>query len=80
VHRATRGWGIWVMNANGSHPRKLVGMAWTPAWSPDGTKVAFVRSVRGNTDIYVIGVNGKGLRRLTYNPGPDDSPDWAALP
>jgi len=36
-----------------------------PRWSPDGRRIAFVRG--GN--IYVVGADGRGLRRLTDLPG-----------
>jgi len=50
------------------------------AWSPDGTKIAFVRTVRGDADIYVASADGTAVRRLTSNPGPDRDPAWQPLP
>jgi Tol biopolymer transport system component len=29
-----------------------------PAWSPDGSKIAFTKSVQGNNDIYVMSADG----------------------
>jgi len=52
---------------------------WRPAWSPDGTKLAF-SSTRGdpaNADIYIINVDGTDLQRLTVDPGDDISPAWS---
>ena len=36
---------IWVMNADGSDPRRLTGgcCSFTPRWSPDGSKIAYTR-------------------------------------
>ena len=48
-----------------------------PAWSPDGTKVAFTLSQGGNQEIYVMNRDGSGLRRLTTNPDIDTSPTWS---
>ena len=40
-----------------------------PAWSPDGTKIAFTSDREGNTDIYVMNVDGSSPTRLTkYGP------------
>ena len=38
-----------------------------PAWSPDGSKIAFASDRDGNYDIYVIGSDGKFLTRLINN-------------
>ena len=53
----------------------------TPAWSPDGSKIAFARSTRSGTRLYVIQPNGRGLRRLTTVPAfnPSWSPDSKRL-
>jgi Tol biopolymer transport system component len=43
-----------------------------PLWSPDGTRIAFVRGSEGQEpwDVYVIGADGKGERRLTTGGSP----------
>jgi TolB protein len=48
-----------------------------PAWSPDGSKVAFTLSQGGNQEIYVMNKDGSGMRRLTNNPDIDTSPTWS---
>ena len=48
---------IYVMNADGTNPVRLTqseGRDASPAWSPDGTKIAFESSRDGDNDIYVI--------------------------
>ncbi len=51
--------------------------------SPDGTQVAFVQSSldldanRRRPDVWVVGTDGTGLRRLTDHPASDVSPVWA---
>ena len=42
-----------------------------PAFSPDGTRVAFSAQYEGNTDVYLVPVNGGVPKRLTWHPGPD---------
>ena len=75
--------GLYVINADGSGQRKLSDQAsfGAPDWSPDGRKIAFVSSRQGppsctwqrgcDTEIYVMNVDGSGLRNLTRNPAHD---------
>jgi Tol biopolymer transport system component len=39
-----------------------------PAWSPDGSQIAFTSDRGGNDDIYVMNSNGGNLRQLTSDP------------
>ena len=49
----------------GSGVRRLTneGSSYSPAWSPDGTRIAFSRS----SDIYVMNADGSGVTNLTNN-------------
>jgi Tol biopolymer transport system component len=49
-----------------------------PAWSPDGTKVAFPKGQDLDEDgnIYTVDVDGTGLTQVTHAGG-SQSPDWA---
>ncbi|MFE9876594.1 cell wall-binding repeat-containing protein [Streptomyces sp. NPDC005784] len=49
----------------------------SPALSPDGTKVAFVRTVDGHRQLFSINTDGTGERRLTNDTGDYDTPSWA---
>lgn len=68
---------LYLLNADGSGRRRLTtarGNDFTPAWSPDGTQIAF-RSNRDrehaldpNDELYVICADGSHERRLTTTP------------
>ncbi len=47
-----------------------------PTWSPDGTRIAFVRWIGDAPDIFVVQGDGANLVRLTENPGQDFGPAW----
>jgi Tol biopolymer transport system component len=52
-----------------------------PTWSPDGTKIAFIRSHSNMVDgeVYTVNVDGTGLRQVTNAQGVD-SVDWGTHP
>jgi dipeptidyl aminopeptidase/acylaminoacyl peptidase len=55
-----------------------------PQVSPDGKWIAFVlrktdlEANRGRTDLWLVGTDGKKLRRLTTRPDSDTNPRWAS--
>jgi TolB protein len=48
----------------------------SPAWTSDGTKIAFSSSRSGDPEIWVADANGGNLHKLTSFRGPDVSPTW----
>lgn len=48
-----------------------------PAFSPDGTKLAFMTNRDGNMEIYSVNRDGSNLRRVTRHPGNDTTPTWS---
>ena len=47
-----------------------------PTWSPDGTKIVFVRTIAQN-DIFVMNADGSFPRNLTQHPADDKEPTWS---
>jgi len=62
-------WGdIYVINADGSDPLNLTpgpARGAEPAWSPDGSQIAFIRPVDGFADIWVMEADGSNAMKLT---------------
>src|SRR5207244_3679949 len=48
-----------------------------PAWSPDGTKMAFVSNLGGNHDISVMNADGTNPTQLTNDLAQDEAPAWS---
>jgi Tol biopolymer transport system component len=83
---------LYVMNADGTDVTQLTSNAdfdTAPAWSPDGTQIAFERAPADTLDpgpgkpepeekdIYVMNADGSDVRRLTDSPGKDEGPTWS---
>ena len=82
---------VYVMNADGSgavnltnHPfqdgffQYFGSVYGRPAWSPDGSKIAFVSNRDGEKgEIYVMNSDGSGQTNLTNSPHHDMFPDWS---
>jgi Tol biopolymer transport system component len=83
---------IYVMNSDGSNVSQLTfpnpardstghvkdtTSNYHPAWSPDGTKIAFGSSRDTNPQIYVMDPNGSNVVRLTHNSAADGQPAWS---
>jgi dipeptidyl aminopeptidase/acylaminoacyl peptidase len=71
---------IWAVNPDGTGPTDLSNNAASdgqPAWSPDGTKIAFYSPSAGNLDIYTMNADGTGRARLTTNPDNEGNPAWS---
>ncbi len=50
---------------------------YTPAWSPDGRRIAFQSDRDGDSEIYVMNAAGSGVTQLTHNGAGDWSPAWS---
>jgi TolB protein len=48
-----------------------------PAWSPTGKRIAFTSQRTGDSDVWVVDVNGSHLRNLTRNPALDGNATWS---
>jgi Tol biopolymer transport system component len=74
-------WDIYLINVDGSGVTNLTNDpafdGWRPAWSPDGTKVAFFSDRTGDEEIWVINADGTGAVNLTNSPGSDADPAWS---
>ena len=71
---------IHVIALDGSAPRRLTtdrAMEYAPAWSPDGSRIAFVR----DQDLFVMNADGSGVRRLAPSASlwPRWSPDGSKI-
>ena len=48
-----------------------------PAWSPDGSRIAFASKREGSFDVYSMAADGTEARRLTRSGDDEDDPSWS---
>jgi TolB protein len=88
--RASGRFGISVMNVNGTGFRRITHEGeGLPAWSPDGTTIAYERfnprlGTSGTHEIWLMNPDGTNRRQLTFPPQPDTGtsaddymPEWS---
>ena len=83
---------LYLADADGSHVRSLAATpvhGVSAAWSPDGRRLTFVSFDDDNApvcpaascppsgELYVVGADGTGLRRLTRSKADDEHPSWS---
>jgi Tol biopolymer transport system component len=78
---------IFVVSAKGGAPTRLtrnkVDTDAAPTWSPDGKRIAFEsdrngdRTVNNDSDLFVMRLDGNGVRQLTFANGFDGDPTWS---
>ncbi|HET7450143.1 MAG TPA: hypothetical protein VFJ78_06060 [Gaiellaceae bacterium] len=78
---------IYLVRPNGTDVRRLTSDrnnsdgnltgAYSAAWSPDGRRLAFASDRDGDAEIYIVRVDGTGLRKVTRNLVEDANPSWS---
>ncbi len=72
---------IYVLDPKRKKMKKLTrsyGIDVSPAFSPDGTKIAFVSDRGGSPQVYIMNASGKGRpKRVTFEGNYNTSPAWS---
>jgi len=77
--------GIYTIKRDGTNRTRLIQDVNTsgPAWSPDGTKIAFELNLstgeNAGNEIFVMNKDGSGQKRLAFDASEDYSPDWQPI-
>ena len=74
------------MNGDGSNQTRLTTTKahffdGYPAWSPDGSRIAFIRgsAYNSNDDIMVMNADGTGEANITNSAEPEGAPGWQSV-
>ena len=71
---------ILIARTDGSEYRRLTDDSFrnrSPAWSPDGQRIAFYSDRSGTYDVWAMRTDGSGLERLTQSTLQPNFPTWA---
>jgi len=69
---------VVVAAADGRHRARLADGASSPAWSPDGGSLAFVRERDDDSDIAIMEADGSAARPVTSGAGRDRDPAFSS--
>jgi Tol biopolymer transport system component len=69
----TRDITVWLVNPDGTGVRSLFDTPYdhSPAWSPDGSRIAFISERDGQRRLHIMNADGSGVRPLTAHAGSD---------
>lgn len=71
---------LWIVPAKGGKATRITDFfndARQPAWSPDGTKLAYFAFRDGGYDLWIANPDGSGARKLTTGAFDDREPAWS---
>lgn len=71
--------GLWLMQPGGFAPTRLTTHPsdTAPAWSPDGSQIAFISTRAGNWEVYLADAASGQVTRLTDHAAADVAPTWS---
>lgn len=73
---------VWVANRDGSGLRPVTTFKANElmigGWSRDGTQIVVDAAIDGNSDVYIVYLDGRAPKRLTTDPGVDLLTAWSA--
>ena len=71
---------IWTVGIDGGPATRILADGYdahAPAWSPDGTRLAFQAYYRDTWNIWTMKADGSDLRQVTSGPFDDREPHWS---
>ncbi|MET7456823.1 cell wall-binding repeat-containing protein [Streptomyces sp. NPDC005574] len=70
--------GVYTYDATTKKVKRVLADAEQPDWSPDGTRLSFVRKdADGNDQVFTANADGTGVKQLTTGPRRYANPSWS---
>jgi hypothetical protein len=67
---------LYAINPDGSGRVLITDRGVNGSWSPDGTKILFESSLKGDADLWSVDADGSSPTELTFSRGTDENPAW----
>jgi len=77
THIPPTGAELWLMNRNGSNPRRLIDDGWDATWSPDGAWILHASKRDGTIQLWRTRPDGSQLEQVTQLEGLRGRNDWS---
>ena len=74
---ASDGSSVERLTFDGAYAYPLSRRSKAPAWSPDGTRIAFESTRSGNAEVWVMDADGTNLVNVSDHPSADTEPAWS---
>ena len=71
---------IWTVNRQGGEAQRLTSNGHVnagPFYSPDGSSIAYLAALHGNSDVYIVPASGGVPRRITWHPAGSGVVGWS---
>src|SRR5947209_3382038 len=71
---------LWLVGSAGGSQRQLTfdsSLTRSPRWSPDGSRIAFLSSRSGSSQLYELRIDGGEARQITRRKGGAGIPSWS---
>jgi Tol biopolymer transport system component len=69
---------IWLMHRDGTEQHRLLDAhGWDPTWSPGGDQILFASDRGGSTQLWMVRLDGSGLRQVSDLPAVRGRSDWS---
>ncbi|MEM7535861.1 MAG: DnaJ domain-containing protein [Chloroflexota bacterium] len=77
VYEENDGWMLYMSDADGTNQESLGINGWSPMWSPDNKRIAYISDETGVPQIYILNQEDQSIRQLTKGVDVKSNLTWS---